>query len=106
MFQIFNNKKRETESEIMNEKINAAIDLAFEAGRWLGQVDLEEHLDSEQYSQVVFESLISKKTSMPQKLSSSGKTVEYNLRSNEWREGVKKSVNQYIEKAKALANNV
>jgi len=77
----------------------AAILLAFEAGRWLGQVDLEEHYDREQYAPAFFESLISKKTAMPIEKPSTGRTVTVNLRSDEWRAGVKKSAQEYLEQA-------
>ena len=79
-----------------------AIQLAFEAGRWLGQVDLEEHYDREQYSQVMPEVFASRKTSTPNDFASTGKTVRLNLRSDKWREGVKKSAQEYLEKARQI----
>jgi len=82
--------------------MNPALELAFEAGKWAGQVELEEHFDREQYSQVVFESIYSKKTSMPAIMESTGKTVTINLRSNAWRIGVKKSSKEYLEKAEKI----
>ena len=82
-----------------NDKIKLAIELAFEAGKWAGQVELEEHYDREQFSTSMIESLISKKTSMPTESASNGRTVTINLRSKEWRDGVIKSSNEYKQKA-------
>lgn len=80
----------------------AALLLAFEAGKWVGQVELEEHYDREQYGTSIIESLYSKKNSMPMHHPSTGRSVTVNLRSNTWREGVRKSANEYLEKAKKL----
>jgi hypothetical protein len=80
-------------------QVKLAFDLAFEAGKWAGQVDLEEHFDREQYSQVLPEVFASRKTASPNDLASTGRTVRINLRSDEWREGVKKSAQEYLEKA-------
>ena len=85
-----------------NETIDAALRIAFEAGRWLGQVDLEKYYDREQYSKVMFESFISRKTTMPLESQSDGKTVKVNLRSEEWRLGVLKSSKEYLTKAKLI----
>jgi hypothetical protein len=84
------------------EKLNLIIEAAFEAGRWLGQVDLEEHMDREQYSQCIVESIFSKKINMPMQPPSTGRTVMYNLRSDKWREGVKKSCREYLKKFRNL----
>lgn len=81
---------------------NAALELAFEAGKWEGQVELEEHFDREQYSQVIPEVFAAKKTAMPNDFASTGRTVRINLRSNEWRAGVRKSAKEYLDKAKIL----
>ena len=70
-----------------NDLISAAIALAFEAGTWAGQVDLEEHFDREQYLYSMREVYVAKKTSMPQHPASSGRTVTINLRSDDWRIG-------------------
>lgn len=82
--------------------MNIALQLAFEAGKWAGQVELEEHFDREQYSQVILESLQSRKTNMPGNKPSTGKTVIVNLRSDIWRNGVKKSAQEYLEKAEII----
>lgn len=82
--------------------IEAGLRLAFEAGKWAGQVELEEHFDLEQYSSVAVESLMARKTSMPISKQSTGRTVTINLRSDEWRNGVKKSSIKYLDKAKEL----
>ena len=87
------------------ELIAIAMDMAFEAGRWLGQVDLETHYDNEQYSQVMAEVFISRKTSMPIEKASQEKTVHVNLRSKKWRESVYISSNQYLRKAKEILIN-
>ena len=81
------------------EIIQVALQLAFEAGKWAGQVDLEEHFDRSQYAEAIIESLNARKTSMPTKEASNGKTVTINLRSDEWREGVRKSSNEYLDVA-------
>ena len=85
----------------MNEAvIDISLQLAFEAGKWAGQVELEEHYDREQYSTVCLESVFARKSAMSLEKPSIGKTVKINLRSDEWREGVKKSSLEYVEKAK------
>jgi hypothetical protein len=73
----------------LDDNIKMCLKIAFEAGRWLGQVDLEEHLDREQFSSCIYEALQSRKTTMPIKEGSTGRTIEYNLRSQKWRNGVK-----------------
>lgn len=89
----------------MDDKIKLAIELAFEAGKWVGQVELEEHYDKEQFSTAIMESLVSKKTAMPIDKASTGRTVTINLRSKEWRYGVIKSSNEYKQKAIELLIN-
>lgn len=84
----------------------AALLLAFEAGKWVGQVELEEHYDREQYSTAIVESFYSKKIAMPLHDASNGRSVTVNLRSNTWREGVRKSANEYLDKAKELTLQV
>ena len=86
-------------NQILKEKKQVAFALAFEAGKWIGQVELEEHYDKEQYSTSFIEVFHSKKTTMPKNEISSGKTVTINLRSQKWRDGVKKSSKKYLEKA-------
>lgn len=83
----------------MKDEINAILQLAFEAGKWAGQVELEEHYDKEQYGSAITESLYSRKTSMPKDRASEGREVTIRLRSQEWRDGVKKSSHEYMEKA-------
>lgn len=85
--------------------VQAALDLAFEAGKWEGQVELEEHYDKEQYSQVLAEAINSRKTSSPADLASNGNTIRVNLRSQVWREGVRKSAKEYLEKAMLLVSS-
>jgi hypothetical protein len=76
-----------------------ALLLAYEAGRWRGQVDLEEHYDREQYSIALAESVVARTTCMPAFPASTGRTVTVNLRSDEWREGVEKSAKERFEMA-------
>jgi hypothetical protein len=86
--------------------MNIALQLAFEAGKCAGQVELEEHYDREQYSSVVLESLQSRNISMPTSKESTGNTVTINLRSQKWRDGVKKSAQEYLDKAEILLNSL
>lgn len=79
--------------------ISAAIEIAFEAGKWAGQVELEEHFDKEQYSSAVIESISSKRTSMPNELPSNGREVKIRLRSDKWRKGVIKDSVDYKKQA-------
>lgn len=83
----------------IGQQIEIAIKLAYEAGRWRGQVDLEEHYDCEQFSQVMPEVFASRKTALPHDLASTGRTVKINLRSDKWRIGVVKSSLEYLRKA-------
>ena len=76
------------------QEIESIVLLAFEAGKWSGQVELEEHFDREQYS--------SRSTAMPNQQASNGNTVTVNLRSQEWRDGVKKSSQEYFNKSVEL----
>lgn len=84
------------------EKIKALIDLAFETGKWAGQVELEEHYDREQYSAVMPEVFSSKKTNLPADLASPDRTVRVNLRSQAWRDGVRKTCAEKITKIKNM----
>jgi hypothetical protein len=81
------------------EIVELGIELAFEAGTWVGQVQLEEHFDREQFSSAMLESVLSKKTAMPIQEASSGRTVQINLRSDEWRKGVRRSAAKYKHNA-------
>lgn len=88
-------------------KINLAIQLAFEAGRWLGQVDLESHYDREQYSQAIIESEFSKKFAMPaHPASNDTREVTIALRSETWRTGVRNSSYNYLQIAINLLNEL
>ena len=79
--------------------IQTALGLAFEAGKWEGQVELEEFYDRIQFSESFIEAAYSRKNAMPLKETSTGKTVTVNLRSDKWREGVRKSAREYVDKA-------
>lgn len=84
--------------------VQVALDLAYEAGKWEGQVELEEHYDKEQYSSVIMEVLYSRKNAMPLNDVSNGNTVTVNLRSKKWRDGVRKSAREYLKKAMLLVS--
>lgn len=79
--------------------VKAALYLAFEAGKWVGQVELEEHYDREQYSSGIIEVLHARKHAMPITDASNGRTVTVNLRSDQWRAGVRKSADEYLKAA-------
>lgn len=85
--------------------IDLALQMAFEAGKWAGQVDMEEHYDREQYSASMLEAHYARRFTMPQKEESTGRTVSIGLRSDEWRAGVKKSSVDYLKKAKDILTN-
>ena len=89
----------------MEDTIKAAIEIAFEAGKWAGQVELETHYDKEQYSTAILEAIHSQKTAMPIVEASTGKTVTVNLRSNEWRQGVVKSADKHKDLAVSIILN-
>lgn len=82
--------------------IEAALQIAFEAGKWEGQVELEEHYDKSQLPEAIIESIYSRKNAMPLKDASTGRTVTVNLRSEKWREGVRKSSKEYVDRAMHL----
>lgn len=82
--------------------IEVALQLAFEAGKWEGQVELEEHYDRSQFAESFLECAYARKNAMPLKNPSSGRTVTVNLRSDKWREGVRKSSREYVDKAMAF----
>ena len=79
--------------------IQVALELAYEAGKWAGQVELEEHYDRSQFAEALLEATYSRKNAMPLKGASTGRTVTVNLRSDKWREGVIKSSREYLDKA-------
>ena len=60
---------------------------------------MEEHFDNDQYGALVGEYLYAAKTAMPMHDAAVGREVTIHLRSDEWREGVRKSVNEYLGKA-------
>lgn len=82
--------------------ISACMDLAFEAGAWAGQVDLEEYYDRDQYASAAIESLYARNTSMPMHPESQGNQVLVTLRSDEWRDGVRKTSKENLEKIKQI----
>ena len=90
----------------MQENIKAYMLLAFELGRWRGQVDLEESMDRGQYAQCLIEAINARKTTMPNDIASTGKTIRYNLRSEKWKEGVKKTCKNELKKILINLENV
>lgn len=86
----------------LENNIDLIFELVFTAGRWQGQVDLEKHYDREQYATAAVESIWSRKTTKPLHESSSARSVNVNLRSEQWRDGVEKSAKGYLKKAKEI----
>jgi hypothetical protein len=82
-----------------NLLLKGALQLAFEAGKWVGQVELEEHFDIEQYMTAGLESTYTRKIPIPMTSQSNGRTVTIDLRSDTWREGVRKRASEYLAKA-------
>lgn len=69
------------------ELVDACMVLAYEAGRWRGEVDLEERVDRSQDVQAL---IIARSGKTDQNLFSpslDGRTTEIQLRSEQWREG-------------------
>lgn len=89
-----------------NTSIEIALLLTFEAGRWLGQVDLEENYDREQYGFAMLESLQAKRTAMPADKASSGSSVNIRLRSDKWRNGVRHSAQEQMNKARSILKTI
>lgn len=72
------------------------------AGRWRGQVDLEESMENDSYFDSYLAVLHDRKTSMPLHTVSIDRALEtrpvrYNLRSDHWREGVKKETQKWLD---------
>lgn len=86
-------------SDVERTTFEACLQLAFEAGKWAGQVELEEHIDREQYASIAIEAVYSRNNAMPMRDSSIGKEVTITLRSQEWRDGVNRSANEYLRTA-------
>ena len=91
------------------EVVDAALLLAFEAGKWAGQVELEEFMEENSFFDAFLGSIYSRKTGGGVSHSVSidkdfeTRPVKYNLRSNKWREGVRKRANEYLKKARLFA---
>lgn len=84
------------------------MELCFVAGRWRGQVDLEEHFDNESYFDAFLGALHDKKTNMPlHTVANVGeRPVRVNLRSDEWRNGVKKTTEKEFDKCVRLMSKL
>ena len=85
-----------------SESIHAALLIAFEAGKWEGQVELEEYYDKEQYAHAMLEVVFAQKNAMPLFQASNRRIVAVQLRSDSWRDGVRKSTQKYLETAEAI----
>lgn len=86
-------------NSIEKNELYPFILLAYEAGKRAGQVEMEQFMENEMLWLSLVESIMSWKTWMPIRDHASNKRVEYNLRSDEWREGVMKSSKQYMQNA-------
>jgi len=80
------------------------MELAFIAGRWRGQVDLEEDMDNSSYFDAMLTCVHAKKTGGECKHTVASddvdqRPVRYNLRSDKWRAGVKKTTDDNLNKA-------
>jgi hypothetical protein len=89
----------------IEQKIDYALQIAFMAGRWLGQVDLEESMENDSYFDAMLTFIHSQKTGgqCMHTVGSSdinSRPIRYNLRSEKWRKGVKKEVEEWKKEAK------
>lgn len=79
------------------------------AGRWRGQVDLEESMDNNFFDAFLIWNHAQKSGGQCLHTVSSddinSRPVRYNLRSNEWREGVKKETDKWLDEARELLNS-
>jgi hypothetical protein len=86
----------------------AALLLAYEAGRWRGQVDLEMHYGREQYGVAFVEAVITRRK-IPMPLfpcSVEGRRVTVSLRSDRWREGVANETEEIFERAFSILETI
>lgn len=86
-------------TDAQKQTIEACMMLAFEAGKWVGQVELEEHIDREQFALAAIESVYSRNNSMPMHKESQSRQATINLRSEKWRDGVRRSSDEYLKTA-------
>lgn len=84
---------------ITKEELLPFMILSYEAGKRAGQVEMEQFMDNEMFWLSLVESITSQKTWMPIRDYASNKKVEYNLRSDKWRENTLKSSKQYMQDA-------
>ena len=85
--------------------LKSVLELAFMAGRWRGQVDLEEDMDNNCFD-ACLSSIHSTKSGgacihsvAMDNDNPNSKPVKYNLRSDEWKEGVKKTTKEHLDDA-------
>lgn len=90
----------------MSDRIAIAMQVAYELGRWRGQVDLEEHYENEQFSSSAMEVFHARKMSMPLLPSSKDNQVLITLRSQQWRDGVKEHTMKEMERIQGLLAEV
>lgn len=97
-----------TKVEIDN-LINNTFELAYMAGRWRGQVDLEKHMENDSYFDAFLGVIYDDKHSMPLHTVTGAedfnRPVKYLLRSDNWRNGVTKSSLKDLEEAKEILKN-
>ena len=77
-----------------------ALQLAFEAGKWAGEVEMEERIERQVCCTSLGEYGYCQNTGMPffpANLENIQSTIT--LRSQKWRDSVKKQVSEYMEKA-------
>lgn len=90
--------------------INSAIHIAFLAGRWRGQVDLEESMDSNFFDAFMMFNHAQKTGGQCMHTvsldSPDSRPVKYNLRSDKWREGVKKETKKWLDEAREILNQL
>jgi hypothetical protein len=82
--------------------ISLLVDTVFELGKWVGQVELEEHFDKEQYGQGILESLYAEKMCRPLHGTITDNQVIVNIRSQKWRDGVRKTCNDRLQNIKKI----
>ena len=79
--------------------LQACMQIAYEAWKRAGQVELEEHMENWSLADNLLEYIKSKKTSMPDWQPSEQRKVVYTLRTEERGNWVKKSSKAYFDSA-------
>ena len=97
-----------TKKLIKSDYLKAYWEICFELWRWRWQVDLEEHMENNFFDAFLWV-LYAKKTAMPLHTVSCDwdqKAVRYNLRSDKWREWVKKTTEERKEEFLEFFSNL